>query len=238
MSFLTRTMPDGTRALYEWFGAMHTRVDILLRSSAYDYDYLRDTVGIMRQEICEIEKTGNRFDPTSEVSRLNALQAGVKHTLSPRLYDILTLCLRYNKQTEGLFDITVQSKGHSPQTIGGIHIDSNGTYSRDSENIMIDLSGFLKGYALDRVRPVLEERGITDALVNMGNSSIMAMGDVPGPVRNACLTTSGNDSPDRCHIVNPLTGEMIRGKRQVQVVTNSGAEGEAEATRRFISCCL
>lgn len=238
MPFLSRTLPDGSKALYEWFGAMHTRVDILLKSKAFGEDYLRQTVRIMRHKICEIEKTGNRFDPTSEVSLLNALPVGNKHKLSQCLYDILTLCLRYNAQTKGLFDVTVQSKGHSPRTIGMIHIDSDGAYSRDEDSIVIDLSGFLKGYALDCLRSVLEERGISDALVNMGNSSIMAMGDVPGPVHDACLTTSGNDSAERHHIINPLTGKLIEGEKQVRVLTSTGAEGEVKSTCRFIESSL
>lgn len=234
MPHLTRSLPDRSTAVYAWFSAMHTRVDILLKSASYTEDYLLGTIELMRQLICEIEKVGNRFDPASELSLINNLPVSEAYKLSPCLYDILTLCLRYNKQTEGLFDITVQSRAHSPQTISGIHIDSDRMYRRDSENIVIDLSGFLKGYALDRLRPLLQERGITDALVNMGNSSIMALGDVPGPVKNACLTTSGNDTSERCHIVNPLTGELIKGKRQVQVITSGGADGEVESTRQFL----
>lgn len=235
MPHLTRSLPDGSKAVYAWFSAMHTRIDILIKSRLHGEDYLLDTVALMRQTIAEIENVGNRFDPASEVSQINRLPVGEAHKLSPCLYDILILCLQYNKQTEGLFDISVQSRDHSPQTIKGIHIDSDGSYRRDSENIVVDLSGFLKGYALDRLRPLLEERGIADALVNMGNSSIMALGDVPGPIKNACLTTSGNDSPERRHIINPLTGELIEGKRQVQVITPTGAEGEVEATRQFLS---
>lgn len=234
MSHLTRTLPDGSNALYAWFSAMHTRVDILLKSASHGEDYLLETIELMRQTINEIEKVGNRFDPASELSLINSLPAGATHRLSPCLHDILTLCLHYNKQTEGLFDVTIQSKNHSPHTIECLHVDRDGNYSRDSEDIVIDLSGFLKGYALDRLRPLLQERGISDALVNMGNSSIMALGDVPGPVKNACLTTSGNDTPERSHIINPLTGELIKGQRQVQVITPTGSEGEAESTHRFL----
>ena len=45
-------------------------------------------------------------------------------------------------------------------------------------------------------------------------------------IENSVLTTSGNDSSERIHIMNPLTGEYIRGKRRVEVVTAGGAEGE------------
>lgn len=138
-------------------------------------------------------------------------------------------------QSYNLFDITVGSESHTPSTIDSVQLESDGrrcTLGR--EGIRLDLSGFIKGYALDRIRPLLLERGIKDALVSLGNSSIMAMGDVPGPVKDGCLTTSGNSSATRRHIVNPLTGEYACGEGSVSVRTSSGAEGEVAAKKKFL----
>lgn len=234
MPCLTRTLPDGSDAVYAWFAAMHTRVDILLRSAVHGPDYLTSTIGLIRRQIARIEATGNRFDPSSELAALNRLPAGRIVTLSPLLHHILALCLDYHKQTEGLFDITVNTPGHTPSTITHIHLGPGRTFSRDLDTIIIDLSGFIKGYTLDRIKPLLLRRGITDALINMGNSSIMALGDVPGPVTDACLTTSDNDTPDRLHIIDPRTGQPLHGQRTSQVITPGGAQGEVAATVRFI----
>ena len=43
----------------------------------------------------------------------------------------------------------------------------------------INLSGFLKGYALDKIREILKVHIIANALINMGNSSVLALGNHP-----------------------------------------------------------
>lgn len=235
MPHLSRILPDGEVAVYVWFEAMHTRVDILLKSGSHPESGLLDIAEGMRRIITDLEKAGNRFDPSSELSRLNRLSPGEETEISEVLYDMLSLCLDYNVRTKGLFDISVSSPGYEPGMLGTIRLAEGRRFSRNRADVVLDLSGFIKGYALDCLRGYLEDRGITDALVNLGNSSIMAMGAVPGPVKDGCLTTSGNSDISRCHIRNPLTGEYIRGVRTAQVFTRGGAEGEVEATVKFIT---
>lgn len=235
MHHLTRSLTGGAEAVYVWFEAMHTRVDILLKSSSHTPGQLLEIAAGMQALIVELEHVGNRFDPSSEISVLNALPAGEELQLSERLHDILSSCVCYHASTGGLFDITALSPGHTPNTIRSIHISDDGAFTRDDEDVMLDLSGFLKGYALDCLRPLVAGIGLDGCLISLGNSSIMAIGDVPGPVKDGCLTTSGNDSDQRCHIRNPLTGEYVRGAGRAQVITAGGAEGEVLATCRFIT---
>ena len=234
MPHLCRTQPDGSTAVYVWFEAMHTRVDILLISHNLAENELLDAADGMKLLISQLEKTGNRFDPTSEISRLNSLAPGEKTTISNILYNMLSLCLDFNVRTKGLFDITATSPAYKPNLISSIHLGPENTFWRDNDCVQLDLSGFIKGYALDCLRPFLTKRGVTDALVSLGNSSIMAMGNVPGPVKDGCLSTSGNSDASRCHILNPLTGQYITGQHTAQVFTCGGAEGEVEATVKFI----
>lgn len=238
MPQLHRTLPSGQIALYAWFSAMHTRVDVLLKGADQAaLPNLQQAVDEVRATVARLEQIGNKFDAASELSHFNRCPVGVDFAVSPELHHMITLCLRYNAQTEGLFDVTVGSANHTPTTIHKLHASKAHeacTLRRDDADVQIDLSGFIKGYALDCIRPVLQRRGITDALINMGNSSIMAMGDVPFTVANGCLTTSGNSDAHRRHIMNPLTGQMMEGAGQVSVETVSGAEGEALATARFI----
>lgn len=234
MPHLCRTQPDGSTAVYVWFEAMHTRVDILLISRNHTESELLDVADAMKLLISQLEKIGNRFDPASEISRLNGLAPGEKTIISNTLYNMLSLCLDFHARTKGLFDITATSPAYKPNLISSIHLGPENTFWRDNECVQLDLSGFIKGYALDCLRPYLESRGITDALISLGNSSILALGNVPGPVKNGCLTTSGNSDASRRHILNPLTGQYITGQRTAQVYTSSGAEGEVEATVKFI----
>lgn len=214
--------------LYAWFSAMHTRVDIAI-VSALDEAVLLDVVDRIQARIADIERVGNCFDPNSELSLFNSGRVG-REELSPELSRILSLCDQWKATTDGLFDVAYSG--------------------------IINLSGFLKGYALDEIRPILDDASITNALINIGNSSILALGNQSGytdgwhigtvngslslegvgeVLHNQCLTTSGNDSPDRQHIVNPLTGQLITGHRQVSVITPTGTEGEVLATVKFIN---
>ena len=235
MQHISRVLSDGSTVVYAWFQAMHTRVDLLLKSGLLMDKDLLDVADGIHAVITALEKAGNRFDPESELWRLNHFPAGEEIEISEVLFDMLSQCLHYNSLTDGLFDISVSSLSFQPGFLRQIHLKDGRKFSRDSEDVILDLSGFIKGYALDRIRIYLDNKGITDALVNLGNSSIMAIGDVPGPVRNGCLTTSGNGKQPRRHIRDPLTGDYISRTGETQVFTQGGAEGEVEATVRFIT---
>ena len=73
----------------------------------------------------------------------------------------------------------------------------------------------------------------------MGNSSVLALGNHPVGsgwkvnnilLHDECLTTSGNDSPERRHIVSPRNGKLVEGVQQIAVVTSNGAIGEILST--------
>lgn len=225
--------------LYCWFAAMHSRLDFVLLDKGLTQARCDDTVAQMRRRIAEIEVCGNCFDPASELSVANA---SAPATLSPLLNDILSQCVYYNKVTEGLFDVTMPRGG-------GFQV-KDGQLSLSEKSVHIDLSGFLKGYALDALRSILRENGIENALLSFGSSSIMALGHdrngrawrvaVPQSkevvdLSDECLTTSGNATADRRHIVNPLTGEYVEGCRQVSVVTPNATLGEVLSTCFFIA---
>lgn len=200
---------------------MHTRVDILLPGTESE-DFYCAVVAELADRIAGIEAIGNCFNPQSELSRFN--KGGLERSaLSPELRRILDLCEEWKRRTGGLFDVACSGK--------------------------TNLSGFLKGYALDAVRPILEKHGITSALVNLGNSSVLALGNQTADgdgwtvkridgreyrLHDQCLTTSGNTPENRAHIINPLTGKCVQGEGIVSVVTNGGAEGEVMSTVTFI----
>ncbi len=235
MQHQSRQLPDGSTALYAWFEAMHTRVDLLLRKKNTSPSSLLETAEAVRALLLRLEKAGNRFASDSEISRLCEGPADKPVKLSDNLFDMLRLALHYHNTTGGLFDITVNTPGHTADTIYNVELsETERTCTLHRTGMVLDLSGFIKGYALDRIKPLLAEDGITDALVSLGNSSIMAIGDVPGPVKDGCLTTSGNETAQRRHIINPLTGKYVSGAGTAQVRTASGAEGEVMAKVRFI----
>jgi thiamine biosynthesis lipoprotein len=59
-----------------------------------------------------------------------------------------------------------------------VHADGRVELAR--EGAVVDLGGIAKGFALDRMRPLLLERGIESALLEFGQSSTLAVGAPPG----------------------------------------------------------
>ena len=232
---IVRQLPDGATAMYAWFQAMHTRVDILLRHTGpAACDLMQRAIDEMREVIASLEQAGNCFSPGSELFRLNHLNVGERMELSPALFDILSECIRYQRLTEGLFDVSVDPACHRGGMLPYLDLRDDHTASRLIADITLNLSGFLKGYALDRMREVVKQHGIHDALLNMGNSSIMSLGDVPFHLKNGCLTTSGNTTGHPSHIINPRSGQYVQGERSVTVMTDNGTDGEVASTVMFI----
>ena len=235
MPHLFRPAPSQNR-YYAWFSALHTRIDFLLLGSLSESEFETAETAV-HSELLAVERLGNRFDPGSELSR--AVRSSIPSPLlSPALFNLLSRCLQAHRETGGLFDITVNTPDFVPGLINSVELipDSGSGYLRlHNPSIILDLSGILKGYALERLRPLLPEFGITDALINLGNSSILSLGQNPSDIPPGhCLTTSGNATADRRHIRNPLTGHFVTGQRQVTVTTADAVEGEIQATTRFI----
>jgi len=243
--------------LYAWFPAMHTRVDLLLRGMQGE-DLLLRAVGAIRQELCRLEKMGNCYDAGSELACLNRTASVKPQPVSRELYDMLAFCIDCYTRTDGCFDVTVHSDCHTQESVHTVRLSpGEQTLFFSRPGVTINLSGFLKGYALEKIRPLFRQFGVDNALVNMGNSSVLALGcqpqaegwkvnfgqsRMPGErawpdflLKNECLTTSGNDSHTRKHIIDPRSGKLIEGKREVAVVTANGAVGEVLSTSLFVA---
>lgn len=266
---------------------MHTRVDIAVVARTLSADEALEAVEAAARLITDIEAEADRFCPSSPLSAFNAAPAGQWVPLPPRLTAVMEQCVGLAAATSGLFDVTVGSDNHDASTIRQLRVRTDAAM-KCRDGLRVDLCGYIKGVAADEVAALLRSRGVTDALISLGNSSVVAMGDMCSrgsgwSVRHAAdtvlmrccrhaaegceqhyggceqhgvgsggapsasmpmadggitlhdeaLTTSGNDSPTRCHIVNPLTGRMVTGMRQVAVVTPTAALGEALSTALF-----
>lgn len=285
-----RSSHEGDGLFYAWFLSMHTRVDIILCNRKSEEELLL-TVNHIYDVLCQLEKTANYYDPTSELAYVNRMAATSPVVLSEELYAMIDLCLEYNKKTLGCFDITVLSNNYDRNTIHSVQLsaEERSVFFRQS-GVTLNLSGFLKGYALEKIKSILKESMIENALINMGNSSVLALGNHPmgkgwkinfGWAANAstnastnvatnatadtatnastnattdtaatdasantdnpqsillyneCLTTSGNESSQRKHIISPRSGEFVKGARQIAVVTADGSIGEILSTGLF-----
>lgn len=199
----------------------------------------------------------NRFHPESELAMINRLASDYPLSISEELWDIIEECIEYHQKTFGAFDITIQSSGNFRKGIEHILLDrAKRTIFLQNGNIQLDLSGYIKGYALDRVKELLTASACRDALISMGNSSVLAMGNHPmghgwkvstqynGVLTEAnkevtlydeFLTTSGNETEERKHLIDPTTGQYITGARVASVITKSGSLGEVLSKTLLIS---
>ena len=243
--------------LYAWFPSMHTRVDIVLCGRQGE-EGLMLVVGSIHEMLCRLEKMANYYDAESELAYLNRTAATGLQSVSKELYDMLAFCVECYTRTDGCFDVTIHSANYTRNSIHGIQLSpQEHTLFFLQSGVTINLSGFLKGYALEKIRELLQQYEIENALVNMGNSSVLALGHYPLAdgwkvnfgqgvagqekerpgilLRNECLTTSGNNSHERKHIINPQSGKPVEGERKVAVVTANGAVGEVLSTSLFVA---
>ena len=153
-------------------------------------------------EIDRVDRLMSNYKPDSPLSRLNREAADGPVAVEPELLDFLAECLRWSRESDGAFDVTVgplmkawgffRDDGRVPsddelrrvlEVVGYRHVvldRSTGTVRFDWPGVELDLGGIGKGYAVDRVVELLRRRGVTSALVNLGGSSIYGLGAPPG----------------------------------------------------------
>jgi thiamine biosynthesis lipoprotein len=153
-------------------------------------------------EVDRIDRLMSHYKPESPLSRLNREAAAGPVVVEPELFDFIAECLRYSRDSDGAFDITVgplmktwgffRGGGRLPSApevedvrgrIGYAHVvlDARARTIRfDRPGIELDLGGIAKGYAVDRVVDLLRREHVAAALVSAGGSTIFALGAPPG----------------------------------------------------------
>lgn len=189
------------------FAAMGTSCAVGATARLLDAELASRALAAGREEVVACERALSRFDPTSDLSRLNAA-AGEWVAVDRRLIVALALALRAREQTEGRFDPTIlpvlaafgydrsfeQLEHRPPRDTSGwssstrIDLDLASGRARLERGAAVDLGGIGKGFAADRAivamrRAWPELRG---ALVDLGGD-IAVWGATPegGPWRLA-----------------------------------------------------
>lgn len=156
-------------------------------------------------ELQRLDELLSNFKPGSEWSEVNRDGAERPVRVSSELFQLLSACQRYSRESEGAFDISVgplmklwgfyKGNGRLPHRaevqavmarIGYRHVDLDAagqTVRFDRKGVELDPGGIGKGYAVDRMLRVLKDYGITTALVSGGGSSIYALGAPPSDAR-------------------------------------------------------
>lgn len=152
-------------------------------------------------EVRRLDDLLSNYKPESEWSEVNRHAAEKPVKVSPELFQLLSACVDYSRESEGAFDISVGPlmkvwgfyKGsghlpHRPEVLAAltkvgyqhIHLDPGAqTVSFDRAGVELDPGGIGKGYAVDRMVQVLRKNGVQVALVAGSGSSIYGMGAPP-----------------------------------------------------------
>jgi len=152
-------------------------------------------------EVRRLDELLSNYLPGSQWSEVNRNAAMKPVKVSPELFQILSECVEYSRESEGAFDITVgplmkvwgfyKGTGHLPHKpeivaalakVGYRHIvldKAAQTVRFDRPGVELDPGGIGKGYAVDRMAEVLRKNGVRTALIAGSGSSIYGMGAPP-----------------------------------------------------------
>lgn len=229
-----------------------TYVDISLNSANTDAVTLLEASNAAFAQIQAIHDLMSFHEYGSQLSQINreALHGDVE--ISPAMHDVLKTALDLSAATDGLYDITIASQlvknGKLPwheyaPDLGGnwkaIHLQKDSVYF--SKNIIIDLGGIAKGYAVDCAFEYLLSLPFpfTQITINAGgdmrmlhwqNQKIVIRSPafwgrnrlVEVAMRSGALATSvSGRGSQSSHVLNPKTFKLIKAKKSISVFANN-----------------
>lgn len=189
-----------------------------------------------------LEDELSRFRPNSDITRVNDLRKGKDLRVGVAALECLLVAQHMFALTGGAFDVSIGTG------LMQLELDPDQCVVRATgDGVRVDLGGIGKGYAVDLVGELLEEWGVTRALVHGGFSSMLVL-DAPALREGWPLTFSDPADPSRVlerlslqqtalaasgvrkkdHIVDPRTGEPARGQRASWVVLPRPDAGAAD----------
>ena len=226
------------------------------------------------------------YRPDSEVLRINRLAAERPVPVEPRLFGLFQLAERLHRETAGALDVTSgplceiwgfsRREGRLPneaevaaalERVGMIHVVFDPaalSVAFRRPGVELNLNSLGKGYALDRMAELLDERNVGDYLLHGGRSSVLAHGDWPGSehggwtigirhplrpderlaefyLRDQALGTSGaatqffhHRGRRYGHLLDPRTGRPATGIHSATVIAPTAAEADALSTAFYV----
>ncbi len=157
---------------------------------AADKKTAQSSIDAAFKEIYRLEKLMNRYDPNSQLSRVNQLAAKEPVKIDKDLFNIIKQSICYNKITDGAFDITVGplvdmwkrcAEANSMPTekqlaevkkrIGcdKLILDANDfSVQFTVPGVSLDLGAIAKGFAADKAVKEMKKGGVVGGLVDIG----------------------------------------------------------------------
>ncbi|WP_298653166.1 FAD:protein FMN transferase [uncultured Proteiniphilum sp.] len=222
---------------------MGTRFDILIidQNRLKSQEIWNDIVFELRR----LDQIFNRFDSTSETSKINCEAITDPVHVSPEMWFILRSCQIYYTRTLGLFDITLND-------FSKVLLDEKAhTVIFSKKDISLDFGGYAKGYALLKIKDLIYQAGVQHCFVDFGNSSILGIGHHPHgdswkvsienpydqneildeiSLKDQALSVSGNTPSYTGHIVRPTSVESVKAHKVVSITSDDPLDAEVLST--------
>lgn len=224
---------------YRSWEAMGTRFEVFLRGD--DEEHLEAVAVAVWEEVVRLEQALSRFDPRSEIARINREAFTRLVRIDRELFALLARCEQARVMTEGYFDVT-RGKGMSLTA-------QDCTVQLAQADATIDLGGVGKGYVLDRGRDLMLRYGVASGLLQGGTSSVLAVGNELWPIdvrhpsapariaHRLALKQQGfscsavrHAGQRKSDVVNPLTGELLTGADACVVLAANATDAEIFST--------
>ncbi|WP_239004743.1 FAD:protein FMN transferase [Paenibacillus tepidiphilus] len=191
---------SGVKSLAQTFYIYDTVVNIKIIGDTAEQQNMDDIAAMLERMDLEFSRTKEN----GEVYAINQAAGKEAVAVSDETLDLIKQSIKYGEEMDGLFDVTIGplvdlwnigSGGESVPAQADIDQAKSMTNYKDiiideaaktvmlaKEGMIMDLGGIGKGYAADRIADYLKEQGLNSAMINLGGSSIIALGTKPGEV--------------------------------------------------------
>jgi thiamine biosynthesis lipoprotein len=228
---------------------------------------LDEAIARAYRELESVDRLMSLYREDSELCRLNRQPPNTPIRLSDSTYEVLGEAIRVANGSGGSFDPTIgpvvrlwgfyRGEGSVPAPtklanaraklgFRKIRLDSTiPSVELAADGVEIDLGGLAKGYAVDKALARLKAAGASEAIVDLGESSLALFGysskntifsirtnpSVAFELEEGCVSTSAADEQGfeedgvwLSHIIDPRTGWPVKDSVSATVV---GKDGQA-----------
>ena len=154
------------------------------------YQHADDLQNDIKQALMEVDNSLSPYNPNSIITRINHNEDTV---LNEHFTQVFTLAEKISQETDGAFDITVaplvnawgfgfkHSIDIDPSVIDSLKSFvgyrkvrlENSKVVKDDERVMLDCSAIAKGYGVDRVARLLDQKGVKHYMVDIGGEVVL-----------------------------------------------------------------
>ena len=278
----TISTEGGTKSMAQTFYIYDTVVNIKVFGESVAQKNMDDIQHMLEKMDLELSRTKEG----GEVYAVNQAAGKEAVVVSDDTLDVVKQSIKYAEEMDGLFDPTIGplvdlwnigsggdhvppqadiDKAKALTNYKDVIIDEAAkTIKLNKEGMVLDLGGIGKGYAADRVADYLKAQGLDSAMINLGGSSIIALGNKPDgsqwniglqdpdqsrgtqlgtiKISNEVIDASGvyerffiQDGVRYHHILDPRTGfPSQNGLKSITIMSPNATDADALSTGVFL----